>query len=686
MADEEEDPDLGSTTTTKAPKKSGGKKGRGARATLTVDGDVPPGTVDRVLRASGGEGGPGGEPGAAPVRVSFERAIKNSEYRIVAKRVTPQTLPDGTPLGDEYELMPHDGLSLSEIKQDISTARGGKKWIVRVLDFDDKVVVAQSIVVGGDARQDPLLDEMAGGSRGGHMPGEYPPGYTGTEEEDPIEADKDVIAAKKQERILEIQARQEVRRAELEEAQQRRRVASGDTTANNGHGKEPDLAAEIAKAVEAANAPLKEQLAEYKRKEEDRQQRDDSKQMMEGQTGPLKAMLESQQKTLEALTTKLNEPPKTNEKPIADQLDLLKRDLKDDTNNHVDQVVNGIKGELTGKIDALTNLVNSLMTRAPQDGGMAKEAVTALTQIATKGGPAGGPVEAPFQMMRGAITAMKELAETRTILTSETTTNPPDFPSYLVEKASEAVPQVLNFIERKAAAGPGGVAKEEVEKMMQGLGMKMWEGLDKTIKTEVRNAYAARRGQPAPGLPAPQAGAPPGAGAAPPPAQGPAPPTGAPVAAAPGPAPAVVDFPGGAPAAPSGGTTAATPGAKPLDEQYRGRVKFVLSHLLNEMQLGVLEMHWPEQAMGTLPKDIREKLVEAKDDQEVYAAIEPWGDKLLLDKIWAYLREEHPQHEWYRNWLAQGINWIKEASGAKLAPESAGVEGEPPVVTDQPGS
>jgi hypothetical protein len=103
--------------------------------------------------------------------------------------------------------------------------------------------------------------------------------------------------------------------------------------------------------------------------------------------------------------------------------------------------------------------------------------------------------------------------------------------------------------------------------------------------------------------------------------------------------------------------------------EYKKRVDWVLKGMIHEAELGIMQMQWPEKAYGNLPKAIVDKLVEAETDAQVHEAVKDYADPELLKRMWTFLEDAHPQHEWYREWLATGINWIKRASGAIVEDE-----------------
>ena len=689
MAELETDPE---TDTERPPK--GKKGGKGARASIQVN-DIPMDpekATDMMAAASGrrrGASGSAGEDRASLQR--FSRAIKDPNNKIMATRQQPPVTASGEALGDTYDIATHEGQSEEEIKRDIAEARGGRKWIVRVYDPDDAIIASRSVTVGGEPRLDPMFGN-------GDLQEEtmQPQQEELTEAElleQTLARDPDVIKAQKNLRLKQLQNDQEEEEAKSAELRARRAAAEkltkGEGENGNGHGRkhrhdeeDKDEDDRLLKMIETSNAPLKEanarmerELAEEKRKNAEKESKEDRRRELEAMTAPLRAAQEATQKSLEAITAKLNAPPPTG--PTTDailaKLDAMKVEIKGDTKDQIMTVVNA----LTSKIDTVATTLNTFMAKGSDP------ATNALIALATSGNKGGA---APVDPYAGLERALKALQNLKSLTTSETV-SPPDFPSYLVEKVAETTPEVLNFFKEQRGAVP---TKEEIEKMMRGAATKMYEGLDASWKNRMQEEFARLRQQ---------QGLPPAALPAASPAGTPAPaapqvtvqPT-----SAPGAAPSVVAFPGSAaPAAPA--PTPAVPAATVPDAaltpdqlyaslsaenkaEFSKRVNHVLGGLAREMELGIQAMGWPEQAQSHLPKAIIDQIVEATKDSDIHDIVKNYAKPELTDKIWGYLSPSNKNHEWYQGWLAQGINWIKEANGVEIVEE-----GEPPVVEDAPG-
>lgn len=658
-------------------------KRKGARASLHVEGEATQATVDDVLAAAGGGKGRTSTASKTAPPIRFEKAIRDPNNKIIAKRLQPTVTLEGEPLGDEFhDLLPHDRLTLDEIKKDLAESRGGRKWHVKVEDPDGKIVAAETINVPGEPKLEPGFDETGGGGGMGSELGE--------EEtlEEQLEKDPDIVRMRKDERMMELETRKLQRQAELDAARAQAAAAKraldaaqnpGQQGANgNGHKSEESKFAEM---IEKANAPLKAALAaseksldEERARNRSRDEKAERKADLEAVTAPLKAAQDAQAKTLEALLQKMNQPvmptgPTTD--ALMAKLDAVKSDLRSDFKDQINTVVNGIRDGLTSKIDTLASTVNLLMAKG-------NDPVTAaMLQLATKSG-AGGPAQQdPFTMMAKAMETMKALQA----MTNKNDGAPQDFPSYLVDRVTSLAPDVMEFIKEQQANAQV-VTKDVMEAKMKELGTKMWQGLDQTIKAEIRNirvtpsvntptpapASAATAGPPPP--PVKPTPAPSGVGATPPaaapaPGGGPPPPTPAPApAAAPG-----ANVP----------PTSAYPFGMTQEDflQTKKRVGHVLKILYGEMRLGVQAFKWPEQAFAHLPKPIIDALVPAETDVQIRDIIEPFAEAQMMQDIWAYLSDSHPQHEWYRKWLTDGINWIKDA-----AADQGSEEGEP--VVDEP--
>lgn len=714
MADEEESP---AGKLPKKPRKS-------ARASVSVEGDVPPETVGDVLAAASKAKDPATATAPRPPR--FEAAVKNPLYRIIAKRLSPEQTDDGTPLQDSYELMPHSDMTAEEIKRELSENRGGRRWNVRVYDEEDKALVALTINVPGAPRADPTLAEMDAPSGSGGREMEQEEELETVEQK--IANDPDVVEAQKKNRLLRIQIEREEGEAGLADIRARRaaseKAARGETAGTgNGHPlrtADEERMEKMLAPMKQQNELLQKQLDEANRKSEMREAKQDRKEELEAIVGPLKAAQDTQAKLLETLTTKLNQPPVQQGPSFESQMKELRRDWKDDMQAFVTSQLAGV----TTKIDALAQTVTLI-----GQGKGSDPATAALINLATKPASGGAGPGDPFTNMSKMLEVMKAMQGMTTTPTATGETTPPDFPSYLVSKMCDMTPEVLNFIERTKLAGGAVPSKEDVENMIRQNAVKMYEGINGELKNGIGKVYTSvnnrltRAGIPG----APEQGKPPPA--APPvvqPAPGPHPLPGgqaAAVAPAPGapvpvsqqgavPLPAVVDFPGapapaGAPAAPAPPAkegSVAPPTSAPLAEaqpvgvrltpsqlaaslatkdfaEYKKRVDFVLKGMHREMQVGARAMQWPKMALDNLPRAIINQLVEAATDEDIEQIVKPYGDAALLREIWAFVSDEHAEHEFYRQWLSEGINWIKEAEGAVPTDEEAPAaeeEFEPP--------
>lgn len=667
---------------------------KAARAKIEVEGEVPKETVENVIDAAAGKDKAEKRKGE-PTPTKFERAIRDLSNRIVATRVQPTTMDDGTVLGDEYELRTHENLTESEIKQDIAQARGGRKWHVRVLDPDDNVVSAKMLLVPGEPKLDPMMASLDPSippitpvGRRGAMEPFSPAVDPGEEIAQKIAQDPDIINREKELRLLELQQRKEEKEAELAEARARRAEAERRAKGEHQGNGSPNLEEKLAKAIADATAPLKEQnqalqkaLEEERRLRSERDIKIDTQRMIESATAPIKAVLDTIQAKLQAPAS--SGPSMTD---ILAKLDAVKAEIKLETERQINSTLQA----LTSKYDAqFQNIITQLSNIANRHGHggdyVAREAVGALRDIATKG-PGGAPAD-PFTMVEKTISLVKNVGSLTGTLGTAT---PTDFPSFLVEKLTSLAPDVMNFIESRQREGAA-VTKEMVENRMKELGLKMWQELDATVKREIQSGFQrlaqarqVHQVQPVSGAPTSATVVPPAAQTRP---MGPPPPgivqsVQTPSSASPAPAPvafqgASTQTPQTQPApittpAPSAAPPAAT---NPLQDQYRKRVNAVLKMIHHEIQLGVQGMQWPQKAFEWLPKDILDRIVAAGTDSELYEIVKPWGDPALMEAIWAYLRETNPQHAWYREWMSNGINWLKEACGAAPVEE--------PVVEDE---
>ena len=486
------------------------------------------------------------------------------------------------------------------------------------------------------------------------MGGEAPyPFETGAEEtpEEKLAKDPEIIKARKEVELLKINAELEAKRAEMDEARARRAAAEremrGEPPLGAGNGKhaEKDETERLQKAIEAAVAPVREENARLRKRDEDRDSEEKRRREQDAVEARSNARHDATQKTLEALTQKLNQPPPVPQGPsLADQLKDLRRDWKDDMQQYVNTAIT----PLTGKIDQLANTVNLLLNKAGNDA-----ATNALVTIATKGSGQGGPAAVdPFTTMTRMVEAMRAI---QTI--QNPTTGPSDFGSLVVEKFADLTPEVLTFI-KDYSKQPGGITPEILDKKLREYGTKLWTSIPDLVRKSVNDAYADNRQK----VPA----APQGAVNAPAPAQPPVPGVSS-TQVTPPPVGAPVNAPGvGGPPPPSPIPSAPVPGGVSVVDQaeFKKRVDWVLKGMIREAQLGIREMQWPEKAYGNLPKAIVDKLIDADTDDDVHAAVRDYADPELLKQMWAFLEDAHPQHEWYRDWLAAGINWIKRASGA----------------------
>src|SRR6202158_1023510 len=678
------EPDIEIDTPTK---KTGGKKG--ARASIQVS-DIPmdPEKASDMMAAASGtrrRGGRGG--GETDDRASlqrFSRAIKDPNNKIVATRQQPPVTSEGVVLQDTYDVATHEGQSEEEIKRDISEARGGRKWILRVFDPDEPIIASRSVIVGGEPRVDPMFANVDLQEEPVEQQQEL------TEEElleQTLARDPQVIKAQRDLRLKQIANQQEEEEAKSSELRARRvaaeKAAKGGADTGDGRRRhrdeEEDEDDRLMKVIEASNAPLKEANAALQRRLDDAEKRNsekkskaDQQRMIEAQTGPLKEMLAAQKTAMDQMMAKLTADSSkgASSDVILSKLESLKTEIKSDTKDQIMAVVT----QLTSKIDTVATTMNAFMSKSNDP------ATTALIALATKGGQGGTAEKDPWSGLERALKALQSLKTVAGM--DQTTVSPPDFPSYLVEKMAETTPTVLEFFKEQRGAVP---TKDEIEKMMRGAAMNMYKGLNETMQKELQAAFLRIQNGQAPAIQQTQPGAP----SATPGPEVTVQPT------APGTTPSVVAFPGGAappatppPTAAPAASAPATGTALTPDQLYQSlnaddrkeyskRVNFVLTGLAREMELGIQAMGWPEQAQLQLPKAIVDQLVEATKDGDIYDIVKHYADQKVLDKIWGYLSESHKNHEWYQGWLAQGINWIKEANGVEIVEE-----GEPPVVED----
>lgn len=683
-------------TETETRTKPAGGKGKGARARIEVD-DIPldPEKASDVLDAAGGRSRRGG--GGAPTKADaqkFSKAVRDPNNKIVATRQQPPTLRDGTALGDTYEIPTHETQSEQGIKRDISEARGGRTWILRVYDPDENIIASKSVEVPGEPRMDPMMAGLDNDLPGGEGSMETETDLTEQELlERELARDPEVIKAQKSLRLKQLANDEEELEVKAAELRARRiaadRAIKGEQENGNGNGKhkhDEDQKSEMLKAIEASNAPLREanaalqkRLDDAERRSAEKENKAERRQELEAMMAPLKTAQEATQKALDAMMQKMSQPaaptgPTTD--TLLAKLDAMKAEIKSDTKDQITAAINQVSTTFNAKVDNLQTLLTTMK------GSKDDPAVTALINLAT-GAKGGGSPNDPFSQVDKLLTVLNKLKETQ----GGGESGPPDFPSYLVEKIAETTPEVLNFFREQRGAIP---SKDEIEKMMRNAAMKMYEGLDASMKKELAqirvNPNAPVQNIQQQTQPAQQTAQP---------GPSPAPASVGPTGGA-GPTPTVADFPAGpgAPAAP-GASSAAAPAAtseakltpdrlymslSPTDKaEYKKRIDWVLGGLLNEMRMGVREMKWPEKAHGNLPKAVIDQLVEAEKDTDIHDIVKHYADPKILDSIWEYLKPANPQHEWYQGWLADGLNWIKQAEGYEIVEPD---DGQPPVVEE----
>jgi len=690
-----------------APPAKEKKGGKGARASIQVD-DIAldPEKAAGVLDAASGRrrGGAGDDRGgdrAAAQR--FSKAIRDPNNRIIATRIQPQTTRDGSPLGDTLELHAHEAQTEDELKRDIQDARGGKKWIVRVYGPDDpeRAIASRAMMIHGEPMLDPMSLEVD--PRGGGHEMEVEQELSPEEAlEDHLAKDSEIIKARKRLALLRIESEEEEEQAKLAERRARRaladREAKGEDAGGNGNGKsrhrdEGEEDDHLKKVLDAQLGPMRQMneqlqkdLAEEKRRNADKESRDERRRELEAMMAPLKASQEATQRTLdEFIRGQANKAPTgPSQEYIGQQLATLKSDLQNNFTQQVTAAVNGVREGLTAKLDTLMQTVN-FMARTSKD-----PATQALISLATKGGTGGAADKDPFANLGKALEMVMKI---QGMTGGNSTTTPPDFPSYLVEKMAEMTPEVLNFFRDARNAAPN---KEEIDQKMRNAALQMYNQLNDSMKKELQDGFARiqqNRGGQQPVLPqgsvvnVPQSTPPP----VPAPAAGPAPVSVAPTAPAAAPAP--VAFPNSSARPADAGASASAPAGAPVTpdqlyaslpqkdrDEYAKRVNWVLGGLLNEMKLGIREMQWPAKAHGNLPKAIIDQIVEVSSDEMLHAVVKPWADPNVLAEIWKYLTPSHPQSEWYQEWLAQGVTWIKKAEGFEIEEEQP----EAPVTEDSP--
>jgi len=646
-------------------------KGRGTRARVTLEGDIPPSTLQRVL--------PGESVGTdAPLKrgkVPFSQAIRNTDWQITAHRTEPATMEDGTVLNDEYEILPHDTMTEGEIRTSIQRARGGTRWLVQVVTYDDNnkriIIASKPFVIGGEPKPDPssIESEPDDGSGFSGRPGgtQDDGSLDGPEEVEAriaaeIEADPEVKEKKKRARIEELdieKLRRDGERMKIEAEMRRVREENKPPETQTGNDA-------MRRAIDEATRPLREANERLQKDLDAKRAADDHKRDLDAQLAPVKS-------AVDALTQRANAPVQTGPSitELMGKLDTMKAEIKNDTTSQIAQALNNLSTKFEAQISNINTQLTAFMSR-PQDGGaLATAAVGALTQIAIKKDDGGGSRHSdPIETTRNVLGLVKDAQEITGGGTKGEATMPPDFPSFLVDRITNLAPQVIDYLERKQG---GPIGREELTAMFKEYGIKMYQELDGTIKREMRGGLQqmARRpnlpqvqvapapvqfgpfGPPPPGAPGarmqpgiPQAISP----NAPPPSPEAPPPPSVPV----------VQFGGGQPAPSPIVAPAPLSADASLEAETRDRVNWILTMLLHEMKLGVQEMQWPEKAYGTLPKDVLDRIVTASTDKDVYDAISPYADSKAMETIFAYVSDSNPQHDFYREWLTAGVNWIKE--------------------------
>lgn len=629
------------------------KPRKGVRAKVEVEGEVHNDVMDRIVNPKEKQNG-----GTLTNRIPFDRAIRMANVRCVAKRVAPATLDDGTPLSDDFEVDCYDEITEGDIKRAISESRGGNRWVARVVDENGRQIASKQFMVPGKPRLDPLFDQIEQGSGppgGGRASSYFDPGEVPEEEKDPIEDDPQVIKAKVALKKAQLDAELEGVNAERLEAEARKVEAQRRIRGEDPDGKKPEPGSQadaLAKAIELATAPLKQQLEDQKKTLDEAAKKEERKRDLEAIVGPLRQAQENQQKTLEGLLTKLNAPAPTPQGPslndVMARLDSLKTELKTDTTNQIANAITSLKTELNAQITVLGGKIDNRPATAGPD--LANVAVSALRDIATKQ-PTGGAAQDPFSAMERGFNAMKTMMD---LMGTNGTTTPKDLPTAVVETIDHAIPEIVGAIKEAGKKGEG-ITQETLKPILQDYGNKMYNALRSTIQEEVRAAYGQRQqgGQQA----TPAA---PGAVAAPAPPQAPA--GGGAVRIA-TPAAPTVPAPGQPVVVPP--NMVQLPGniaVKDPDLEKRERVNLVLGLVHRELAVGAREMKWPMAALEKLPRDVIEKIVPAETVEQIYEALKPWADSQLLDMVWGHLGESNPNHEWNRDAVINGINWLKQAA------------------------
>lgn len=629
-------------------------KRKGARASINVEGDVDPEMVDKVLGAAGQGKGP--QPSEAAKTAKFSKAIRDLNYRIIARRTYPQTLNDGTPLGDEYTIQPHEEMTEKELIDELARTRGGERWHCRVEDENGTMVAAKPLRVHGEPQLDPMIDgfaqdPMPRGRRGGPMESPFDPTQTVEETpEDALARDPDIMKAAKRIELTKMLAEEEAQQANLSEARARRaeaeRSLKGEVPSNGTHD---DIDKKLAAAVDAATRPLRDENDRLRKRDDDRDRKQEDEARLKASTEPLRQMLEAQQRALDALAQKMSQPAPTG--PTLEQsLKDMRRDWKDDMTQYVTAALAGV----TSKLDALVQTVQTLATSKGADA-----AITALTSIATSRG-SGGPPPDPFVQMQSLMTVMKNLQ------TMTGPTGPTDFGSLVVEKISDLTPDVLSFIKEQSDKGQAVTTEMMDKKLREGAG-KMYAALDGTLRTEINKVYQSvqgmQRGQAQAPAPAPG------------PAQPPVPGTASAAPRPPAPTPAAVAPPASVAPIPTAPPPAAQTAPQAEQAEYSKRVNWVLQGMLQEFKLGAQAMVWPKKALENLPRTIVNQIIyECTEDVHLYNIVKPYADPALLEQVWSFLSETNKDCEWYMDRIVEGVNWIKKASGADVQ--------DPPVTDD----
>jgi len=657
-------------------------KGRGTRARVTLEGDIPPSTLQRVLP---GESVGTDAPSAKRGKIPFSQAIRNTEWQIIAHRTAPPSTAEGTPLNDEYEILPHDTMTEGEVRGELQRNRGGERWLVQVVAYegDKRVVMAtKPFVVGGEPKPDPSLiseDQPDGqgpsGRNGNGFEGQpESPDDVETRIAGEIEADPEVVQGKKQARLDELaiaKLRRDVERVKAEAEMKRLREENKTPETQTGNDA-------MRRAIDEATRPLRDSNEQLRKELDAKRAADESERHLNSQLAPMKT-------AIDALIQKSNVPPQQGPsvQELLAKMDTMAANIKSDTNQQITQAINNLSSKFESQISNINTQLTAFINRPRDEGGLAQAAVGALTQIAIKKDDGGGSRHSdPIETTRNVLGLVKDVQEVTGGGTKGEASMPPDFPSFLVDRVTNLAPQVIEYLERKQG---GPVSREELTAMFKDYGIKMYQELDGTIKREMRAGLQKVSGQPRPALqPVPALSAPRPFNPAPPGAPGAKMQPGIPQAISPNAPPPSPEFPP-PPSVPTvqfgGGQPAPQPVAAPapvapmtadasIEKETGDRVNWVLGLLVREMKMGVQEMQWPDKAYGNLPKDIIDRIVTASTDKDIYDAISPYADPAIMETIFGYVSESNPQHDFYREWLIAGVKWIKEeATGAGEEPE-----------------